>query len=54
MESGSIVGFLLVSKFLDAARKGDNFILKRMLDLKLVDVNARHVFGWTALQVAGL
>lgn len=44
----------LVAKFLDAAKKGDNFVLKRMIDQKLVNINSRHTLGWTALHVAGI
>jgi hypothetical protein len=43
-----------VQKFLDAARKGNDYEVRRMLENDKVDVNARHALGWTALHVAAM
>ncbi|XP_021964503.1 caseinolytic peptidase B protein homolog [Folsomia candida] len=51
---GDAGGEVEVAKFLDAAKKGDNFVLKRMIDQKLVNINSRHTLGWTALHVAAM
>jgi len=46
----------LVEKLIDAARRGDNYELKHILEKKKsnVDVNVKHLMGWTALHVAAM